>query len=53
MRSFLVRWGSSANQAVEMKNSVQALVQSIPDSFRLWHKEIPKIPNIFILFHLP
>ena len=42
--TFLLRWGSPAKQSGRNEGIL----------FKLWRKEIPKIPNIFIiLFHLP
>ena len=39
--TFLLRWGSPAEQSGKNEGIL----------FKLWRKEIPKIPNIFILFH--
>ena len=38
---FLFRWGPQLSKAVE---SAKIL-------FGFWREEIPKIPNIFVLFH--
>ena len=43
MNGFLLRWGSPAKQSGRNEGIL----------FKLWRKEIPKIPNIFILFHWP
>ena len=41
--SFLLRWGSPAKQSGRNEGIF----------FKLWRKEIPKIPDIFIMFHWP